>query len=142
MANHPVHYSVFEFFDRARRTKTFARLLNKVSVIEAQNGNCLAHYTVTEEETNAGGVLHPGFIAFLMNSITHCSKITSNVSHPAKDEPLFLNIQYLRSALPGDELLIEAKNLRTGSLLQNFHTELRLQDELHGIIATTGKAGY
>ncbi|XP_034947232.1 acyl-coenzyme A thioesterase 13-like [Chelonus insularis] len=105
--------------------------LKNVEVISADNGNCVAEFTVGEEHLNDGGTLHGGCTSTLVDSISTYALMTKVIDgknvHPGVS--VDLHITLLKAAFPGDVIVIDAKTIRAGRTLAFLKVDLKKKNE-------------
>ncbi|KAK9719294.1 Thioesterase superfamily [Popillia japonica] len=125
--------------------KGFDRVIDKVKVVSADNGGCVAEFTVQEEHTNPMGTLHGGFSATLIDDVSSFALrgVLGNKMHVS----VAMNISYLKSAKIGEEVVVDAQTLKVGKnlafllvtlknkqsgelLVKGSHTKFILEKEL------------
>ncbi|KAM8709188.1 hypothetical protein ACLKA7_016060 [Drosophila subpalustris] len=92
----------------------FERHLEKVTILGGGDGVCTAEFTVAPEHINKGGGLHGGYTATLVDMVTTYA-LMSKPCHPGVS--VEINVNYLKGARIGDEVLIEANTVRAGKNL-------------------------
>ncbi|XP_049828150.1 acyl-coenzyme A thioesterase 13-like isoform X1 [Schistocerca gregaria] len=101
----------------------FERLLNKIRIISAGEGKCLAEFTVAQEHQNAGGTLHGGFTATLVDQISTYALMTYGKGVPGVS--VNINVSYMKPASAGEEVIIDAQTLRAGKTLAFLEVDLK-----------------
>lgn len=92
----------------------FERHLEKVKILGDGDGVCRAEFTVAEEHINKGGTLHGGYTATLVDMVTTYA-LMSKPCHPGVS--VEINVNYLKGARIGDEVLVEANLVKAGKNL-------------------------
>ncbi|XP_063702377.1 acyl-coenzyme A thioesterase 13-like [Culicoides brevitarsis] len=98
------------------KTDGYDRLMKNVVFTAGGSGNVTAELKVAAEHLNRGGGLHGGFIATLIDQVTTIGLMT----HPKNPSPgvsVDLSVSYLKGAREGDDIVIDAKTLKSGANL-------------------------
>uniref|UniRef100_A0A336LNN2 CSON015031 protein n=1 Tax=Culicoides sonorensis TaxID=179676 RepID=A0A336LNN2_CULSO len=98
------------------KTDGYDRLMKDVIFTAGGSGHATAELKVASEHLNRGGGLHGGFIATLIDQVTTIGLMT----HPKNPSPgvsVDLQVSYLKGAREGDEIIIDAKTLKSGANL-------------------------
>ncbi|XP_051172275.1 uncharacterized protein LOC127288703 isoform X2 [Leptopilina boulardi] len=114
------------FFENTKSSATFGRCLKNVKLISAEGGNCKAEFTVDEEHTNLGGSLHGGFTSTLIDCITTYALVSQGSGNPGVS--VNLNVSFMKAAFPGDNLIIDARTIRSGKTLAYLEAELKMKE--------------
>ncbi|XP_046389953.1 acyl-coenzyme A thioesterase 13-like [Ischnura elegans] len=112
----------------------FDRLLEKVSIVSAGEGRCLAEMVVEDKHLNRGGSMHGGFTALLVDTITTVALMTDGKGVPGVS--VNMNINYLKPAFPGEEILIDAKTKRVGKTMAFLDVDVK--KKVSGDLIATG----
>jgi len=100
--------------------------LKACKVITASPGQCTLSLVVDKPHTNMGGTLHGGFSAHLVDTVTTMALLTNEGGLPGVS--VDMNINYLKAAKLGEEILIEARTLRKGRTLAFLECEIKNKD--------------
>ncbi|XP_076763903.1 acyl-coenzyme A thioesterase 13 [Xylocopa sonorina] len=92
----------------------FGQCLQKVQIVSAGNGNCKAQLVVDKEHLNIGGTLHGGFTSTLIDCISSYALMSLNNQGGVSVD---LHVSFLKPAVPGDLLMIDARTVKTGRTL-------------------------
>jgi len=84
----------------------YDRIYRNVQVVGAGEGWCRAEFRVEPEHTNVAGLLHGGFTASLVDSISTLALLTHHRRVPGVS--VNLSITYLKAAQVGDEVVVAA----------------------------------
>uniref|UniRef100_A0A1I8PIX2 Thioesterase domain-containing protein n=1 Tax=Stomoxys calcitrans TaxID=35570 RepID=A0A1I8PIX2_STOCA len=117
--------------DIIKNSSGFEKHLEKVKITSGGEGKCTAEFIVSTEHLNRLGGLHGGFTATLVDMVTTYA-LMSKPCHPGVS--VNINVNYLKAAKAGDEVLIDASLLRAGKKLAFLECELR-QKKDNSIIA-------
>ncbi|XP_046857003.1 acyl-coenzyme A thioesterase 13-like [Xenia sp. Carnegie-2017] len=117
---------VREMFEILSTKRVFDQVLKKVQIVAADPGKVVAELTVEEEHQNAGGTLHGGFTATLIDSMTTLALLSGENGRPGVS--VDLNVTYLGAAKTGDLVTITAEALKVGRTLAFTTAELKLPD--------------
>ncbi|KAF4520413.1 hypothetical protein B566_EDAN003984 [Ephemera danica] len=120
-------------------SKSFDRVMGKVSVITAGQGQCVAEMKVEKEHQNSGGTLHGGLTATLVDSVSTCALMTHERAIPGVS--VNINVSYLKAAKEGDVIVIDAKTLKAGRNLAFLEVCVKNKDT-GDIIATGSHTKY
>ncbi|XP_071446701.1 acyl-coenzyme A thioesterase 13-like [Hetaerina americana] len=112
----------------------FDKLLEKVKVVSAGEGRCLVEMVVEERHLNKGGTLHGGFTATLIDSISTFALMTRGGGAPGVS--VNMNINYLKPATEGEEILIDAQTKRAGRTLAFLEVDITKKNS--GELVATG----
>ena len=123
--------SARQVFKNYRYMPGFDRLLDKVEVVAAENGNLHCKVLLTEEHLNIHGILHGGFTSTLIDNISTFSLLT--IEKPTFGVSVDLNISFLASATKGDTLNIKSEMLKCGKTLG--FTAISVEDQNGKLIA-------
>ncbi|KAJ8930127.1 hypothetical protein NQ314_017092 [Rhamnusium bicolor] len=99
-----------------KATKAFEKVLEKVTIISLEDGNCTAEMKVSKEHTNPLGGLHGGFSATLVDSISSFA-LVSHKNGAIPSVSVDIHITYLKGAKLDDEITIDARTIKTGKSL-------------------------
>ena len=91
-----------------------------------------------KEHLNTLGGLHGGFTASLLDNVTTFA-LMSQPCHPGVSASL--NVNYLKGAKEGDEVIIEANTVKAGKNLAYIECELRLKKD-NSILVKGGQTKY
>ena len=103
--------------------------------LDRENYFCTAQFTVTRELTQPMGILNGGATAGVMESIG--SPLSTIFIDITKEYPLgiSLNVNHIRSAKIGSELLVEAKIIHVGRKTHIVRIDIKTKE---GKIISTG----
>ncbi|KAK9719293.1 Thioesterase superfamily [Popillia japonica] len=112
----------------------FDRVIDKVKIVAAENGACVAEFTVHEDHLNPMGTLHGGFSATLIDNISAYGlrTILGNKVHFA----VTMNITYIKSAKIGEEVVVDSQTLKVGKTLA--YMLVTLKNKRTGELLVTG----
>ena len=82
-------------------------------VVELDTLGVVLAGTPGPEHCNSGGIVHGGYLAALLDSATGWA-VHANIDVGVTAPHLQLNVQYLRAAVPGDEIECRARCVTTG----------------------------
>ncbi|KAK5649999.1 hypothetical protein RI129_001028 [Pyrocoelia pectoralis] len=122
------------WFKNITTDTTFNRVLQKISIIKAENGSCVAEMKIEKEHVNSKGGLHGGLTATIVDVLTSCALLTRD-SRP--NISVDIHVSYLKEALNGNEILINAETIKCGKTLG--FTECVISDKATGSIIAKGK---
>ncbi|XP_050527988.1 uncharacterized protein LOC126898084 [Daktulosphaira vitifoliae] len=120
----------------------FDRVFDKVKIISAGNGKCMAEMVVEKDHTNGYGTLHGGFTASavdLFSSLavsTHPKVVEDIDSIPRSGVSVDLHISYLASAKIGEEIVINADTIKLGKHLA--YLEVIMSKKADNVIIAKG----
>lgn len=121
--------------------KTSKRLIDtlknfkfQVKMISIGDGRCSAQFKVADEHLNRYGVLHGGFTASLIETVTSEALLARpNCPFGVSVE---MHVTFMKGARPGDEVLIDASPVRSGKNFAFMECELRhKRDNAHGVLS-------
>ncbi|CAB3376460.1 Hypothetical predicted protein [Cloeon dipterum] len=95
--------------------KGFDRVLDKVKIVTAGQGKCVAEMVVGEEHQNKGGTLHGGLTATIVDGISTLALMTHGRGVPGVS--VDIHVSYLKAAKEGEKITIDAKTNKAGSSL-------------------------
>lgn len=96
-----------------------------MKIVGGGDGVCKAEFTIAPEHINKGGGLHGGYTATLVDMITTYA-LMSQPCHPGVS--VDINVNYLKGAKEGDQVLIEANTVRVGKTLAFIDCVLKLKE--------------
>ncbi|KAF7988386.1 hypothetical protein HCN44_000959 [Aphidius gifuensis] len=102
--------------------------LKNVKVLSAGDGNIKAEFTVAEEHTNSAGALHGGCTTTLIDSISSFALMTDKTNN-LPGVSVDLNISFLKKAVPGDVLTIDAQTIKAGRTLAFLKIEMAKKND-------------
>lgn len=108
------------------KRKVFDRVMEKVKLVSADPGKVVGELVVEEEHQNAGGTLHGGLTATLVDSITTLALLSMENGRPGVS--IDLHVSYMAPAKSGDLITITAECLKVGKTMAFTTAELRLND--------------
>ena len=97
------------------------------------DGQCIGEFTVAKEHLNGAGSLHGGYIATIIDHVTSYALISAN-SHPGVS--IDLRVSYLKNAVEGEDVIVEANTLKAGKSLA--FTDCVLKKKKDGSIIAKG----
>uniref|UniRef100_A0A1B0AI39 Thioesterase domain-containing protein n=1 Tax=Glossina pallidipes TaxID=7398 RepID=A0A1B0AI39_GLOPL len=109
-----------------------------VKITGGGDGKCTAEFTVAVEHLNRAGGLHGGFTATLVDMVTTYA-LMSKPCHPGVS--VNINVNYLKPAREGDDVIIDASLLRAGKKLAFLECELRHKKD-NSLIAKGGHTKF
>ncbi|KAF3420977.1 hypothetical protein E2986_05544 [Frieseomelitta varia] len=101
--------------ERVLQSTNFAQCLQKLQIVSAGNGNCKAQLVVSKEHLNLGGTMHGGFTSTLIDCVSTYAVMTQGNNLPGVS--VDLNVTFMKPALPGDLITVDAKTVRSGKTL-------------------------
>ncbi|KAK9719332.1 Thioesterase superfamily [Popillia japonica] len=112
----------------------FDRVIDKVKIVAADNGACVAEFTVQEEHVNPMGTLHGAFSVMLIDNISGYGlrTILGNNVHFS----VAMNITYIKSAKIGEEVVVDSQTLKVGKTLA--YMLVTLKNKRTGELLVTG----
>lgn len=117
--------------ERVLKTPNFGQCLQKLQIISAGNGNCKAQLIISEEHLNLGGTLHGGFTSTLIDCVSTYAIMTHGNNSPGVS--VDLNVTFMKPALPGDLITIDAKTVRAGKTLAFLAVDITKDEGKHVI---------
>jgi len=114
-----------QFNNFLKDCKGFDRVLEKVKVVKAENGNCVAELKVEDDHTNIMKRLHGGLSATLVDSITSFALLTYEKCAGIHSVSVDLHLTYVKGAPVGEEIIIHARTLKTGKTLAYLECEIK-----------------
>ncbi|KAH0535417.1 acyl-coenzyme A thioesterase 13-like [Cotesia glomerata] len=109
--------------EKTLKTKTWGSFLKNLEVLSADKGNCTAEFTVQEEQLNYGGSLHGGCTCSLVDSVSTYALMT-HAKNPHPGVSVDLHVSFIKAALPGEVITIEAKTKKLGRTLAFLDVEI------------------
>lgn len=97
-----------------------------VNIVSAGNGSCKAQFTVSNEHLNIGGTLHGGFTSTLVDCISTYALMTKGSGAPGVS--VDLHITFMKAALPGELVTVDATTLRLGKRLAFLSVDVTKND--------------
>lgn len=104
----------------------FGQLLKKLEIVSAGNGNCRAQLLVAQEHLNMGGTMHGGFTSTLIDCVSTYAMMTHPAGVPGVSVDLM--ISFMKPALPGELVTIDAKTVRIGKTLAFLSVDITKND--------------
>ncbi|VVC41313.1 HotDog domain,Thioesterase domain,Phenylacetic acid degradation-related domain [Cinara cedri] len=129
MNNVKVLESLNKYISFSVKRNGFDRIFDKVNIISAGNGQCIAELIVDKQHTNGYGTLHGGFTASAIDLfsglalLTHPS-IVKDIDALNSGVSVNINVSYLAAAKIGDEVVINAETLKLGRTLAYLKVSL------------------
>ncbi|XP_029163995.1 acyl-coenzyme A thioesterase 13-like [Nylanderia fulva] len=114
-------------FEKSVNSKGFDRCLKNVQILSNVDGKCKAQFTVTEEHLNHFGTLHGGFTSSVIDVISSYA-LTSYKNLNTTGASVDLHVTFLKAALPGDVVTVNAETIRAGKTLAFLAVELTKND--------------
>ncbi|BES91361.1 Thioesterase superfamily [Nesidiocoris tenuis] len=114
--------------------KGFDQVLNKIDLVSAQDGKCVAEMTVSEEHTNTNGTLHGGLTSTIVDVISGIALVTHK--NASVGVSVDLHITFLNAAPLGERIVIEAKTNKSGKTLAFLDVEIKKKS--NGQLLATG----
>ncbi|XP_050064023.1 acyl-coenzyme A thioesterase 13-like isoform X3 [Aphis gossypii] len=111
------------------------RVLEKVDLISAGNGQLIAEMVVEKQHTNVLGTLHGGFTATAvdvlssMAVLTHPRVVEDIDSAPNSGVSVDIHVSYLNSAKVGDRIVIDSETVKLGRNLAFLKVTLFRKDD-------------
>lgn len=105
-------------------------------VVRLATDEVVMRATPRAEHCNGGGIVHGGYLAALLDSATGWV-VHANVAADVAVPHLNLNIQYLRAAVPGEQLKCRARCVTTGRRVFAASGEIHQAGRLVAKAATT-----
>ncbi|XP_043287234.1 acyl-coenzyme A thioesterase 13-like isoform X2 [Venturia canescens] len=113
---------------------TYYIRVKQVEFISADNGDCIAEFTVGEEHLNAGGTLHGGCTSTLIDCVSSYALMTTGSGAPGVS--VNLDVTFLNAARSGEILKIDAKTIKAGRKLAFLAVEMSKKSD--GAIVARG----
>ncbi|XP_062012427.1 uncharacterized protein LOC133728978 [Rosa rugosa] len=98
-------------------------IMKGIQVDRIERGTIVCSFKVPPRLLNGGGFLHGGATATLVDLVGSAAIFT--VGAPTVGVSVEINVSYLDSAYPGEEVEIEAKALRVGKAVAVISVEFR-----------------
>ncbi|KAK4881941.1 hypothetical protein RN001_005260 [Aquatica leii] len=95
----------------------FDKVLQKVNIIEAEKGICVAELLIEEEHTNPMRGLHGGLMATIVDSLTSYALFTHEKVQGIPSVSVDLNMTYTKSVGIGEVIQIKAETIKAGYTL-------------------------
>lgn len=113
----------------------FDTFVDKMRVISGGRDHCECEMTIEQRHVNALGTLHGGCTATLVDVVSSLA-LLSTPPHRLSVS-VELNVSYLRGVKLGDDILIEARNLKSGKNLAFLEVAIKRKSD--GQLVATGK---
>lgn len=97
------------------KSNKFGQCLKKLEIVSAGDGKCKAELVVSEEHLNHGGTMHGGFTSTLVDCVTTYAVMTAGTGAPGVS--VDLHVTFMKPALPGERITIDATTVRAGKTL-------------------------
>lgn len=107
-----------------KNSERYDQVLKKLKFLTVGNGNCVAELKVEKEHTNPMGGLHGGLSATLVDNVSTYA-LMSHANGERPNVSVNMQMEYLKSAKEGDEILIDAKTLKAGKTLAFLAVEIK-----------------
>ncbi|XP_043248801.1 acyl-coenzyme A thioesterase 13-like [Colletes gigas] len=104
----------------------FGQCLKNLQVISAGDGNCKARLIVSEDHLNLGGTMHGGFTSTLIDCVSTYALMTHKNGVPGVS--VDLNVSFMKPALPGELITIDARTVRAGKTLAFLAVDITKND--------------
>ncbi|KAF6216995.1 hypothetical protein GE061_001347 [Apolygus lucorum] len=114
---------VKQIWKQMTQGKGFDQVLKKINIVSAQDGNCTAEMTVSEEHTNTNGTLHGGLTSTIVDVVSGIALVTHK--NASVGVSVDLHITFLNAAPLGEQIVIEAKTNKAGRNLAFLAVEIK-----------------
>ncbi|XP_066592709.1 acyl-coenzyme A thioesterase 13-like [Prorops nasuta] len=111
-----------EILNIVLNNKNFGQCLKNIKIVSAGEGNCKAEFTVADEHLNLGGTLHGGFTSTLIDCISTYAIMTHGEGRSGVS--VDLNVTFMKPALPGELVTVDAKTVRAGKRIAFLAVDL------------------
>lgn len=101
--------------DAIVNSNNFGQCLKKIEIISAGKGKCKAELVVSDEHLNRGGTMHGGFTSTLVDCVSTYALMTEGKGAPGVS--VDLHVTFMKPALPGERITIDATTVRAGKSL-------------------------
>ncbi|XP_011419355.3 acyl-coenzyme A thioesterase 13-like [Crassostrea angulata] len=115
--------------------KSFENVLQGVRVVGGGDGKCTCEMTVMEEHQNAGGTLHGGVTATLVDAISTWALMTTPREVPGVS--VDLSVSFMKPVRVGEDIVIDADTLKVGKTLAFCSVDIKLKST--GSLVAQGK---
>ncbi|XP_073993889.1 acyl-coenzyme A thioesterase 13-like [Rhodnius prolixus] len=105
-------------------TNKFDKVLEKVKLISAGQGQCTAEMTVSEEHCNISGTLHGGLTCTLVDVLSGVALVTDK-NYPSKGVSVDLHVTFLSAAPVGEQIVIESRTNKVGRTLAFLEVNIK-----------------
>ncbi|KZC08259.1 PREDICTED: acyl-coenzyme A thioesterase 13-like [Dufourea novaeangliae] len=112
--------------DKISKSSNYGQCLKKLEIVSAGDGNCKAKFVVSEEHLNMGGTLHGGFTSTIVDCISTYALMTKDECPPGVS--VDLNITFMKPALLGELVTVDAKTIRAGKRLAFLAVDVTKND--------------
>lgn len=112
--------------DNIVNSNAFAQCLRKIEIISAGSGKCKAELVVSEEHLNRGGTMHGGFTSTLVDCVSTYALMSNDVTAPGVS--VDLHVTFMKPALPGERITIDANTVRAGKSLAFLEVNITKND--------------
>ncbi|XP_059476513.1 uncharacterized protein LOC132197311 [Neocloeon triangulifer] len=112
----------------------FDRVMDKVTIVSAGQGKCVAEMVVGKEHENKGGTLHGGLTATLVDGISTLALMTHDKGVPGVS--VDIHVSYLKAAKEGDKITIDAITKKAGNSLAFL--DVQITNAATGAVIATG----
>ncbi|XP_076623412.1 acyl-coenzyme A thioesterase 13 [Colletes latitarsis] len=112
--------------DAIVKKPNFGQCLKNLQVISAGDGNCKAQLIVSEDQLNLGGTMHGGFTSTLIDCVSTYALMTHKNGVPGVS--VDLNVSFMKPALPGELITIDARTVRAGKTLAFLAVDITKND--------------
>ncbi|XP_022166951.1 acyl-coenzyme A thioesterase 13-like [Myzus persicae] len=127
--------SIRKILNFSIKSNTHSKIFEKVNLISAGNGQCVAEMVVEEQHTNGYGTLHGGFTAAAVDYLsslalmTHPRIVEDIGSAPNSGVSVDIHVSYLNSAKIGDKIVINSETVKLGRNLAFLKVTLLRKDD-------------
>ncbi|XP_053994641.1 acyl-coenzyme A thioesterase 13 [Hylaeus anthracinus] len=104
----------------------FGQVLKNLEIVSAGSGNCKAQLRVAQEHLNMGGTMHGGFTTTLIDCVSTYATMTNPNGVPGVSVDLM--ISFMKPALPGELVTIDARTVRIGKTLVFLSVDVTKND--------------
>nr|XP_018902687.1 PREDICTED: acyl-coenzyme A thioesterase 13-like isoform X2 [Bemisia tabaci] len=112
----------------------FGKVLEKINIVSAGEGQLTAEMKVEEEHTNYMETLHGGLSATIIDNLSSYALVTYKPNQN-RGSSIDLKISYLNSAKVGDEIVITANTVKAGKTLAFL--EAKITEKTSGKVIAT-----
>ncbi|XP_078317704.1 acyl-coenzyme A thioesterase 13-like [Crassostrea virginica] len=115
--------------------KTFDNVLQGIRVISGGEGRCSCEMKVKEDHQNAGGTLHGGVTATLVDMVSTWALMTTGREVPGVS--VDLSVSYMKPVRVGEDIVIDADTLKIGKTLAFCSVDIKHKNT--GALIAQGK---
>ncbi|XP_076463014.1 acyl-coenzyme A thioesterase 13-like [Babylonia areolata] len=116
-----------QFFDRTA--------MSQAKIIDGGVGHVKCEIPVTAELLNGAGAVHGGAIATIVDGVSTWAAVSAGKNIPGVS--IELSVSYIKAALPGETLLVEAQTSHMGGRLAFLTVDIKNKDT--GALIAQGK---